>query len=476
MVKAARGYRSALRNSRSATPRTKLAPMSRRAPQRISRRAFQRSAAATAVGIVAVPGNVFAAVPIAQSTLERSEARREELVELLKRLVAVRSQSGESAEEAQAIVTDYLGGLPYSVEPSADVPSRLSDHPEFMPPNPPGDGPFVNVVAVPRMNRPAPFGVFAHIDTEAVYDGWTTDPYAMTRVGKRLYGLGSADDKGGIAAMLVAASILAEQRGPLPTVMSLHGKGGGSRGSLPVFERFARRGTRFDAMLYSHPAETGHGLADVKNVVQGSLDLTLEVTGWRGEPLEMGGPESAPYDTGGDAVRAAWSVIERLRQTAFAGQLVNAGEFRGGDRVGAVPETARARIRVLFEGDATWRELLANAQQDMDRHLADLGGEPGYSGTLVQDGLATNFGAVRWDSTWARGVRDAIGDVTGTPPNAYPNHYAGDIRYPIRLLDAPAFGIGSLGGNFYGPNEWVDEDDLVRLVAVIVETMHRWAA
>jgi acetylornithine deacetylase len=262
----------------------------------------------------------------------------------------------------------------------------------------------------------------------------------------------------------------------MPTIMSLHGKGGGSRGSLPVFERFARRGTRFDAVLYSHPAETGRGLADVKNVVQGSLDLTLEVTGWRGEPLEMGGPESAPYDTGGDAVRAAWGVIEQLRATAFAGQLVNAGEFAGGDRVGAVPETARARIRVLFEGEATWRELLAEAQAQMTSYLEELPGEPGYTGTLTQDGLATNFGAVDWGSPWAMGVRDAIADVTGTPPNAYPNHYAGDIRYPIRLLGAPAFGIGSLGGNFYEANEWVDEDDLVRLVAVIVETMRRWAA
>ena len=170
----------------------------------------------------------------------------------------------------------------------------------------------------------------------------------------------------------------------------------------------------------------------------------------------MGGPESAPYDTGGDAVRAAWGAIEHLRATAFAGQLVNAGEFAGGDRVGAVPETARARLRLLFEGEATWRELLA--------------------GTLSQSGLATNPGAVDLDSPHSRHLRDAIRDVTGTAPNPYRNHYAGDIRYPIRLLGAPAFGIGSLGGDFYGPNEWVDGDDLVRLAAVIVETVRRWAA
>ncbi|NIT65469.1 MAG: hypothetical protein GWM93_02070, partial [Gemmatimonadetes bacterium] len=84
--------------------------------------------------------------------------------------------------------------------------------------------------------------------------------------------------------------------------------------------------------------------------------------------------------------------------------------------------------------------------------LGSLPGEPGYSGTLSQSGLATNPGAVDWDSPYSRHLRDAIRDVTGTAPNPYRNHYAGDIRYPIRLLGAPAFGIGSLGGDFYGPN------------------------
>ena len=42
-------------------------------------------------------------------------------------------------------------------------------------------------------------------------------------------------------------------------------------------------------------------------------------------------------------------------------------------------------------------------------------------------------------------------------------------------FDVPAYGIGSLGGNFYGPNEWVDVDDLVRLVAVLIQTHAGWA-
>lgn len=91
-------------------------------------------------------------------------------------------------------------------------------------------------------------------------------------------------------------------------------------------------------------------------------------------------------------------------------------------------------------------------------------------------GYRTNPGKADWDAPESRILRQSITDITGRAPAAYPNHYAGDIRYPIRLLNVPAYGIGSLGGNFYGPNEWVDLDDLVRLVAVMIQTMSGWAA
>ena len=84
--------------------------------------------------------------------------------------------------------------------------------------------------------------------------------------------------------MLVASALLAEQGENLPVVMSLHGKGGGSRGSLPVFDRISRTEHGIGAVLYVHPAETGRGLEDVKNAVMGVVDLELSVTGWRAPP------------------------------------------------------------------------------------------------------------------------------------------------------------------------------------------------
>jgi acetylornithine deacetylase len=412
-----------------------------------------------------------------KKAMSMAEHRRTELVDLLSRLISIRSQTGETAELAQDVVQEFLAALPYRVEAFADNPSRFTEHAEFMPPDPPGDGPFVNVVGKPHSGAGAPLAIFAHIDSHIVEDGWNTDPYQAAIENGRLYGLGSADDKGGVAAMLVAAAALAEAGGPAPIVISSHGKGGGSRGSLPVFERLKNSGEKVNAVLYSHPAETGLGLDDIKHIVRGVLDITLTVTGWQGEQLEIGLPDSALWADGGNALEACLQAISHLRNGVLRGSEVNIGKLEAGNRTGSVPDSARAEIRILFDGEHNWKDLMDSMQSELDSFLATLPqGRGVFRSSFVSSGLRTNPGTVSWNAAECRLLRRAIEEVTGKAPVSYPNHYGGDIRYPIRLLGAPAFGIGSLAGNFYGPNEWVDVDDLVRLVAVLILTISGWAA
>lgn len=436
----------------------------------LTRRGFSLGAAS-----FAMLGGASAALP-GRRALDLAEERRESLVGLLTELVRIRSLSGESAADAQSVVKTYLGNLPYRVEESADRPSRYEDHAEFMPPNPAGDGPFVNIVGWPENRSARQFAMFSHIDTHSIDSGWSTTPLEPKVDGSRIYGLGTSDDKGGVAAMLVAASALHAAGEPLPVVMSLHGKGGGSRGSLPVFDRISQSHSGIAAVLYVHPAETGRGLADIKNAVLGVVDLELTVTGWRAPPMEIGSIDSADWADGGNAIDECWAVMEHLRNTAFRDVDVNIGIAEGGDRIGSVAETASLRFRLKFGGDDSWRALLSAGRDeinDIDGGRAD--DEYKYSISLEPVAYRTNPGESDWNAPVSRVLRDAIEDVTGAAPHSYPNHYAGDIRYPIRLLGVPAYGIGSLGGNFYGPNEWVDIDDLVRLVAVLIQTMSGWS-
>lgn len=439
---------------------------------KFSRRGFVGGVGA-ALTTTSMPG--FSKGVTATDAIALANGRRNELVELLTRMIRVQSLSGETAAAAQGIVKEYLSSLPYRIEESADRPSRYESHDEYMPPNPPSDGPFVNVVAWPDKAVAGNHAMFAHIDTHSMDEGWNTSPLEPVVDGNRLYGLGTSDDKGGVAAMLIAASALAESDNPLPVLMSLHGKGGGSRGSLPVFQRLSETDHGIEAVLYVHPAETGRGLADIKNAVQGVVDLELSVGGWRGPQMEIGSIDSSEWHEGGNALDMCWEALDHLRLTAFSSVQFNLGMMDGGDRMGAVANKASAKFRLKFGGNHTWTGLLDAARQELVEFAQMLpDSDPGYEFSLHPVAYRTNPGAADWNAPVSTVLRNSIEDVTGRAPDAYPNHYAGDIRYPIRLLGIPAYGIGSIGGNFYGPNEWVDLDDLVKLVAVLIQTMSGW--
>jgi len=439
----------------------------------MNRRAFLSTTAAALAALDRAQAQSAATGPAldAATALRLARARRDELVGLLSDLIAVSSPLGESAEPAQRAVARYLDAHGYRAELTTDDPTAYTAHPDYMAPATPYPAPAVNLVARAAA-RPSRVGLFAHVDTERAGPGWSTPPLTATLRDGRLYGLGAADDKGGVAAMAVAAAILAAEGRPAPIVMSLHGKGGGSRGSLPTFARLKD----FSQVLYVHPAETGRGFADIKHIVRGVLDMRLTVTGWRGASREIGSPDSASFSEGGDALQAALAIVDDWRTGTLKGCEVNVGELAAGDRVGSVPQSARARIRVLFDDQRAFGDILAACRRDAVRVAAARSrGDRRVDVTLERDGLGANHAAVPWDSPACRVLRTAIAEVAGRAPASYPTHFAGDIRYPIRLTGAPAFGMGSLAGGFYGPDEWVDVDDLVRLVAVVMLAADGWA-
>jgi len=52
------------------------------------------------------------------------------------------------------------------------------------------------------------FGFLGHTDTVEVIEGWNSNPLELTKIENKLFGLGTCDMKGGIAAMLQVVSEL----------------------------------------------------------------------------------------------------------------------------------------------------------------------------------------------------------------------------------------------------------------------------
>ena len=117
----------------------------------------------------------------------------EEAAALAAELVAIRSYPGQEGP-VQRHVAGWLkaNGL----------------EPEFQPTE--GDRP--NVIARIENGRGPTLLLNGHVDTVLAVEGWSSDPWTPRREGDRLYGLGAADMKSGVAAAMLATRALAQNR------------------------------------------------------------------------------------------------------------------------------------------------------------------------------------------------------------------------------------------------------------------------
>lgn len=117
----------------------------------------------------------------------------------LARMIAVDTSfpPGAGYDAFAGLMEEMTAPLGFSGERIA-VPEAL-----WRVPHGPAEGARTNLVATRRSGKPV-CGLYFHVDTVPAAPGWQGDPLRMVRDGERLIGLGAADMKGCIAAVLLA--------------------------------------------------------------------------------------------------------------------------------------------------------------------------------------------------------------------------------------------------------------------------------
>lgn len=126
-------------------------------------------------------------------------ANVESAVAELDRMIAIDTSfpPGLGYDDFARLMEEFVTPLGFATERVA-IPESL-----WKVPNGPAVGPRTNLIARCAGGRPV-CGLYFHVDTVPVAAGWETDPLRMERDGERLIGLGAADMKGCIAAILLA--------------------------------------------------------------------------------------------------------------------------------------------------------------------------------------------------------------------------------------------------------------------------------
>ena len=404
------------------------------------------------------------------SVCETVRSLRDDLYDLASDLVKRKSVTGDE-DHAQRALADRLRSFGLEVDLWRIDPG-IRAHPAFC-----DDGnrlDRLNLVARWGENRstdPAALLLNGHIDVvpEGERERWSSDPYSGEIRGGTLYGRGSCDMKGGLAAAAIAIraamKLGIEPRRPI-LLESVVGEETGGLGTLAAIAR----GYRADAAVITEPTSL-----ELCPVQAGALSFRLHVRGKSSH--------GAMRREGVSAVEKFWPVfraleaLERERHRGFRhplypeGALVaplSVGKVSAGNWPSTVPEELRAEGRFgIFPGEdcASAREALEAAV----RNVSD--DDPWFSENPVGvEWFEGQFepGETALDAPILDELRSCHREMLGSDSSTHGVSYGSDLRLFTRYA--------SMAAILYGPgdvrvahsaNESVPLEELVAAAEVL---------
>jgi succinyl-diaminopimelate desuccinylase len=414
------------------------------------------------------------------AVLQAIAARRDELVALTQELVRIPTTNppGDAYRDCAEAIGRRLARRGFAVE-------YVRGH------GAPGDSdryPRVNVIA----RREGATGgrcvhFNGHIDVVEPGHGWSVEPFGAVVRDGRIYGRGTCDMKGGLAAAIVAAEALVDAGDPLPGAIEISGTVDEESGGYGGVAYLAERG-------WFAPGRVQHV------IIPEPLNVDRVCIGHRGvwwAELETKGRiahGSMPF-LGDSAIRHMGAVLERLehellprlaaRTTAMPvvpaaarRSTLNVNSVHGGQPEGfdGLPAPCVAdSCRIVVDRRFLVEEPLAAVKAELRELLERLSVErPGFRYELrdlfeVLPVMADRAGPVVLATLAA--VREVLGRDAEIvcSPGTYDQKHIDRIG---RLRDCIAYGPGILD-LAHQPDEFVVVDDLVASAKVMAVAAHR---
>lgn len=310
-----------------------------------------------------------------------------------------------------------------------------------------------------RRGNQAPLFCFAgHTDVvpSGSLDQWQSDPFQPEIRDGLLYGRGTADMKGSLAAMITATEAFIAKhpnhQGSIAYLITSDEEGPATDGTVKVIETLEQRGEKIDWCLVGEPSSTNK-LADVvKNGRRGSHGCRLVVKGVQGHvayphlarnPIHQALPAltelaAEEWDQGND----------HFPPTTFQISNIHAGT--GATNV--IPGTLEVTFNFRFSTETTHKELEQRTEEILDRHGLDYDIEWTLSGPpfLTAEGALLDA------------ARQAVQDIMGYDSELSTSGGTSDGRF-IAPTGAQVLEMGPLNATIHKVNECVAVDDLDKL-------------
>ena len=379
-----------------------------------------------------------------------TEARAGDPVALARALVAIPSVNPalekEGAGEAAIaeLTAEWLREWGLSVEMSEVAPGRW------------------NVVGRLGGERAGPTLLLnGHLDTVGVA-GMSVDPFGAELRDGRIWGRGSCDMKGGVAALLAATAKVAreEVRGALVVALTADEE----HASLGM-DALARSGIRADAAVVCEPTSLA--------VMPAHKGFVWVEAFFRGRAAHGSRP-----DAGVDAIEHAGrylTALDALRSRLRRGEphpLLGHGSFHAGTiDGGSAPSVYPGECRLVLERRTLPGESAAGAVEEFQAVMDDLAADvPELDGKITQ-GLARSATEIPSDCALVEGLMAACAGEGVDPMLAGMTAWVDAAFLNQAGTPAVCLGPGSIA-QAHSADEWIDPSEIVTCAAVLERFTH----
>ena len=284
-------------------------------------------------------------------------------------------------------------------------------------------------------------------------DEWDSDPFNPDIRDGMMYGRGTADMKGSVAAFITACERFVakhpDHTGSIAFLITSDEEGPAVDGTIKVVELLERREEKIDWCLVGEPSSTTRVGDIIKNGRRGSLGCELVVKGKQGHvayphlatnPIHLVAPALAElaaieWDQGND----------HFPPTSFQVSNINAGT--GATNV--IPGECHVVFNFRFSTEQTPAALQQQVEEILDRH----GLEYGINWSLSGMPFLTPSGEL------VDAALDSISDITGYEGELSTSGGTSDGRF-IAPTGAQVVELGPLNKTIHQINECVAVDDL----------------
>ena len=306
--------------------------------------------------------------------------------------------------------------------------------------------------------RPGPSLLFnTHMDVVPVGEGWTHPPFDPVKEDRRLFGRGSCDTKGGMAAMMLAMDVLRsrakERRSRTLTFQCVADEEtGGSSGSSFL----ARDGTRADFGIVAEPT-------DLAVCTAHKGDITFELT-TKGSAAHASLPKEG-HSAIADMNRAISELLDygkqiqtKVNHPLLGSPTVNVGVISGGLKSNIIPD----RCWIAAERRVVPPEEVDQCKKEIESLFTGLKAtQPGFDFDL-QFINATGASEVSGEHKGVKTLLSVLHDLKAKSP-AQPVGFTAtcDAYFLNKLAGVPTviIGPGSLS-RAHTRDEYVDVEEL----------------